>query len=190
MKRLLSEYGSVLVLAALCAYYSAVTVGPYHPISPAAGRKLARTILDDCGAGVQVLIVIRKTADDRGFAEAIRQELASGGGKVVQTVEGSATEARLALEKIARSGAKLQAVATHHPGSATLDRATRPRDFARRIPSRCRLRSGSPRSAAVGLRRGPDDSGTSRQRVAPTRCPADAANARAQRSDRNRNGWN
>lgn len=117
MKRLLSEYGSVLVLLALGAYYSAVTVGPYHPISPVAGRKLARTILDDCGAGVQVLIVIRKTADDRAFAEAIRQELASGGGQVVQTVEGSATEARLALEKIARSGAKLQAIATHHPGS-------------------------------------------------------------------------
>ena len=117
MKRLLSDYGSVLVLAALCVYYSAVTIGPYHPVSPGAGRKLARTILDECGENPQVLIVIRKTAADREFAEAIRQELESRGGRIVQTVEGSATEARQALERIAASGTTLQAVATHHPGS-------------------------------------------------------------------------
>lgn len=117
MKRLLSDYGSVLVLLALCVYYTVVTVGPYHPVSAGAGRQLAQTIQAECGAESQVLIVIRKTAADREFAAAIRQELESRGGRVVQTVEGSATEVRQVLDQIAASGARLQAVATHHPGS-------------------------------------------------------------------------
>ncbi len=147
MKRLLSEYGSVLVLLALCAYYSAVTVGPYHPISPGAGRKLARAILDDCGAGAQVLIAIRKTAGDRQFAEAIRQELESHGGNVVQTVEGSAAEARQALETIAQSGARLQAVATHHPGSEWGPlREQRLAEWGQRFPGLQGLRVYKPRS--------------------------------------------
>jgi len=147
MKRLLSEYGSVLVLLALCAYYSAVTVGPYHPVSPGAGRKLARAILDDCGAGAQVLIAIRKTAGDRQFAEAIRQELESHGGNVVQTVEGSAAEARQALETIAQSGARLQAVATHHPGSEWGPlREQRLAEWGQRFPGLQGLRVYKPRS--------------------------------------------
>lgn len=117
MKRLLSDYASVLVLAALCVYYSAVTVKPYHPVTPGAGRELARTIVDQCGRDARVLIAIRKTADDRVFAESIRQELESHGGQVLETVEGSAADVRQALERIAASGAALQAVATHHPGS-------------------------------------------------------------------------
>lgn len=117
MKRLFSDYASLLVLAALCVYYSAVTVKPYHPVSPAAGRKLAREILDQCGPDARVLVAIRKTADDRRFAEAIREELETAGGTVVQTVEGSAADVRQALERIAAAGEPLHAVATHHPGS-------------------------------------------------------------------------
>ena len=118
MKRLVSEHGSVLVLVALCVYYSAVTIGPYYPTSSWAGRALGRTILRDYGPGVQVLIAVRKSADDRTFAGAVRGAIESGGGRVLRTVEGSAADLQLALEAIAESGARLQAVATHHAGAA------------------------------------------------------------------------
>jgi hypothetical protein len=44
--RFVSEYGSIFVLLALCAYYSIVTLAPQHPISEPAGRSLAREIVE------------------------------------------------------------------------------------------------------------------------------------------------
>ncbi|MCZ6795484.1 MAG: ABC transporter permease [Planctomycetota bacterium] len=115
--RFVSEYGSVFVLLILCAYYSAATVAEQNPITPRAGRDLARAIVSEHGDGASVLIVVRDTNQDREFAAAIRRELEAAGATVLATVAGDPSSARQALEKVGTDGSRLDAIATHHPGS-------------------------------------------------------------------------
>jgi ribose transport system permease protein len=118
MKRFLSDYGSVFVLLLLCGYYSAVTLDVQHPVTPSAGRALARAIVDERGAGATVLILVRDTAQDREFAAAVRGELELLGAQVLDVAE-SATpaDARVALERVAEGRERIDAVATHDAGS-------------------------------------------------------------------------
>ena len=71
MKRLFSEYGSVLVFLLLCGYYSVVTWSEQHPTNAAAGRSLAQSIIAEHGVQSDTLIIVRDTVADRIFAKAI-----------------------------------------------------------------------------------------------------------------------
>ena len=86
VKRLLSDYGSLLVLLLLCAYYSAVTWTEQQPVTPAAGRDLAAAIIDEHGDSAAVVIVVRNTRLDAAFARAIAEELEASGATVLETV--------------------------------------------------------------------------------------------------------
>ncbi|MAV36486.1 MAG: sugar-transporting ATPase [Planctomycetaceae bacterium] len=117
MKRLFSEYGSVVVFLLLCGYYSVVTWSEQHPTTAAAGRAMARLIVATHGADSDTLIVVRDTMADRVFAAAIAGELERSGGRVRETVFAKApVDAGRALRRIG-SGEPLQAVATHHAGT-------------------------------------------------------------------------
>ena len=117
--RFLSNYGSVLVLLLLCAYYSIVTWGVQHPITPSAGRKIARTIAREHGEDASVWIVIRNTEKDKVFAAAIEKELKSLGATVIGTLPADKpSDVRVALEQISADDVRLNAIATNEPGSA------------------------------------------------------------------------
>ena len=115
--RFVSEYGSVFILLLLCAYYSVATLRRHHPITPAAGRRVAREILRTRGSDATILIVVRATEQDRRYASAIRDELESRGGRVLATVAGQPRDARAALEQVGESGVTLSAIATHQPSA-------------------------------------------------------------------------
>jgi len=120
MRRFLSRYGSILVLLALCGYYSAVTLDEQHPVSPSAGRQVARKILGATGSDApspSVLIVVRPTVRDAEFASAVREELESSGASVFDVVQGSPVETRAALIRAGQGEVALAAVATHQPAS-------------------------------------------------------------------------
>ena len=117
LAKLFSDYGSLLILALLCAYYSFATLGEQHPISPASGREVAERIRQEKGDNAAILIVIRDTQQDRQFADAIQERITTGGGQVLETIAGSPVEVRKSMLKLAEAGAKLDAIATHRPGS-------------------------------------------------------------------------
>lgn len=118
MKRFLSDYGSIFVLLLLCGYYSAVTLQVQHPVTPAAGRALAGTIVDAHGSDAAVLILVRETVQDRTFAEAIRAELESHGTHVLDVAEvANPAAARQALVRAAQSHDRIDAIATHDAGA-------------------------------------------------------------------------
>ena len=118
MKRFLSDYGSVFVLLLLCGYYSAVTLDVQHPITPSAGRALARAIVDEHGDGAAVMILVRNTAQDRAFAAAVRGELESLGAQVLDVAEApTPADARNALERVGQAHTRVDAVATHDASS-------------------------------------------------------------------------
>ncbi len=115
--RLITDYGSLVILGLLCAYYSFATLGEQHPITPESGRALAQRIQRDKGAGAAVLIVIRDTRQDLLFAAAIQHQLMANGGQWLGTLAGSPAEVRPALLNLAAKGTRLDAIATHRPGS-------------------------------------------------------------------------
>jgi ribose transport system permease protein len=118
LSRLFDEYGSVLVLLLLCAYYSYATLSEKNPITPAAGRQLAQTIAAEHGANASVVIVVRTTTQDRAFAEAIESELLELGATVLETVHASsARDASPNLERLAEEHPRIDAIATNNPCS-------------------------------------------------------------------------
>ncbi|HWB12092.1 MAG TPA: ABC transporter permease [Pirellulales bacterium] len=109
--RLLSDYGMILVLVLLCAFFSAVTYREQSVSGAAAGRQLAGTIEREVGGSARVLIAVRDVPADAAMAEELRRELEKAGGQVADVVRGEPKDARRALEKLAASGGRLDAVA-------------------------------------------------------------------------------
>lgn len=116
--RWLADYGMLLVLLLLCAYYSAATYREQHPGGRGAGEQLAGEIARRVGPAAGVLIVVRDTREDAEFAEAIRERLAAAGFRDVQSVRGQPADARAALERIARERRPLGVIAANHVTAA------------------------------------------------------------------------
>ncbi|HEY7307993.1 MAG TPA: ABC transporter permease [Gemmataceae bacterium] len=118
LSRFLSDYGMSLVLLLLCIYYSAVTFAEQDPTGAAGGERLARVVIERVPASGGVLLVVRDTREDRAFAEAFHQRLKETGIEVVDDVRGRPSDARAALERIADSGGKLDAIAANQATSS------------------------------------------------------------------------
>jgi len=107
----LTEYGMILVLLLLCAFFSAVTYSEQSPTGEIAAKQLAADLLRQPGKGGRVLIVVRSQADDTLYARALEQRLTAGGVRVVGVVMGEPKDAREALKKLAAGTEKLEAIA-------------------------------------------------------------------------------
>jgi ribose transport system permease protein len=117
VKRFIADNGSVIVLLALCAYYSVVTLGEQHPNTPAAGQEVAAAILHEFSEATTVVVISRDTAQDRAYTDAVRTAVEAGGGTVLAIVNGEPTDAREALEQVGGSFDKVDAIATNHSAS-------------------------------------------------------------------------
>src|SRR5215831_18473242 len=111
LSRMLSEYGMVLVLFLLCAYYSAVTIANQYPEGRAGGSTLAREVARQTGPGARVLIVAGEGRLEAEFAEALEAQLNADGKEVVARVQGQPFNVRQALQQIAERRGKLDAIA-------------------------------------------------------------------------------
>jgi ribose transport system permease protein len=109
--RLFGDYGMLLVLVLLGAFFSIATLEEQHPASAAGGRQLARDLLRRFQPGARVLIVVRDTAEDGEFAKELGGWLQAGGLVVVETVKGQPADARQALVRIANRPGKLEVIA-------------------------------------------------------------------------------
>jgi ribose transport system permease protein len=106
-----ADYGMVFVLLLLCAFFSVVTISDQSPAGEAAAEQVAADIREQFGKSARVLIVAGDQPEDAAFAETLARELAAAGAQVPATVQGEPREARDALEKIAASGNRLDAIA-------------------------------------------------------------------------------
>src|SRR5688572_29349222 len=109
--RLASEYGMLLVLLLLCAYYSLVTYGPQEPAGAAAARQVARDASRDLAPGSAVLVVVGAGAKDEEFAAEFSRRAAAQGWTVAGSVAGSPADARGVLERLNAEGRRLDAIA-------------------------------------------------------------------------------
>ncbi|QDU41202.1 Ribose transport system permease protein RbsC [Maioricimonas rarisocia] len=107
------DYGMVFVLLLLGLLFSALTIREQHPTGGDAGRQVADFILDQHGESAAVLIVGRPTAEDREFTTAAAERLEEKGATVLATVNGSAVDARKAIEAILADGGTIDAIAAN-----------------------------------------------------------------------------
>ena len=92
------DYGMLFVLLLLCAIFSVATIRTVHPTGAAAGRQVARDILDSLPTSAKVMIATRGNADDVAFAEALDQELRAANVSVVARVSGQSFDIVPVLE--------------------------------------------------------------------------------------------
>jgi ribose transport system permease protein len=116
--RFVSEYGMLLVLVFLCAYYSWATYRVQHAVGRPGGEQLAAEVSGRFEPGSTVLLVARSTQEDGAFAEAAREGLNRNGFRVVETVRGEPPDAREALERLAASGQPLDLIAANEVTAA------------------------------------------------------------------------
>lgn len=109
--RFLADYGMILVLVLLCAFFSVVTYSDQSPTGEAAAKQVVSTIQQQFGKTPRVLIAASDQPGDAAFAASMERELAASGGQVVATVKGEPKDAREALVKISAGGGKLDAIA-------------------------------------------------------------------------------
>lgn len=109
--RFLTDYGMILVLVLLCAFFSVVTYTDQSPTGEAAAKQVATAILKQFGKTPNVLIAASDQPGDGAFAAGLERDLTASGARILATVKGEPRDAREALVKIKESGGKLDAIA-------------------------------------------------------------------------------
>ena len=111
LSRLFADYGMVLALLLLCAFFSAVTYSEQHLSGAAAADQLAAAITKQFARGARVLIAARDQPEDIAFAERLHERLTTAGANVIEVVKGEPKDARAALQRAADSRTKLDVIA-------------------------------------------------------------------------------
>jgi ribose transport system permease protein len=104
--RLLSDHGMIFVLAALCAFFSFVTLTPQSMT----GQEAVTHVLKTIRQGQQVMIAVRASAEESAFADAVAEGVKKAGAGVLAVVKGGPAEVRSVLEKTVAAGGRLDVV--------------------------------------------------------------------------------
>ena len=112
MQRLLSDYGMILVLAALCVLFSLLTLKEQVPEGSAAADELVEWIKSEFPKTDVILAVGAVNKESASLAQKVGQELKTDGFANARVVVGTPRDLRLALDEIAADGGTLAAIAT------------------------------------------------------------------------------
>ncbi|MCB9922895.1 MAG: ABC transporter permease [Planctomycetaceae bacterium] len=146
MQKFISQYGVLFVLVLLCAYYSFATLNPQQPSDAAAGQNLARFIGQQL-PNANVLIVVRDSADDRQYADSIRQTLTALNIEPVGIVAGEPRDVIVELRRLGTDGTKVDVIATQHASAQwSVLGATKLNELANEFPSLANIQVLKPSS--------------------------------------------
>ena len=109
--RWLADYGMILVLVLLCAFFSAVTYSEQSPTGEVAARQVVEAVLKAVPNGARVLVVASDQPGDAAFAARVERDLTAAGARVLASATGEPRNAREALQKIQAAGGLLDAIA-------------------------------------------------------------------------------
>lgn len=111
LRRLLSHYGMLAVLVLIGLVFSALTLEEQPATDAASARRLVAAIRRQVPAGAKVLVAVRPTAEDGRLADALVTELSAAGLDVADVVRGEPQAVRASLDRLAKAGGKVDAVA-------------------------------------------------------------------------------
>jgi ribose transport system permease protein len=107
--RFLSDYGMIVVLLLLCAFFSLLSLSPQYRVDRAGAEILAKEIAPDA----KVLLFARQIAEDLAFTTALEAELRTRGVTIVDSVVGEPPDARATLVRLAEAKQPLDVIACH-----------------------------------------------------------------------------
>ncbi len=119
-RRLLSEYGMVIVLAALCLLFSLLTISEQYPTGRAAAEELATLIAETVPDRSRILIVAQESADDNEFVQVLVERLKDTRLVLLTPAMGSPSVIRGRLDVLDSTGQAPQYMVTTHAYSATV----------------------------------------------------------------------
>jgi len=111
LRRLLSDYGMLVVLVLIGLVFSVLTLEEQPATDGAAARRLVAAISRQVPAGGRVLVAVRPTPEDGRLADALVTELSAAGLDVADVVRGEPQAVRASLDRLAKAGGKVDAVA-------------------------------------------------------------------------------
>jgi len=111
-RKLLSDYGMILVLIVLCVLFSIMTLKEQIPESSAAAVQLTKHIKNEFRKSDIILAVGAVNKNSAPFAEKLGEELGKKGFSNTRVVVGVPRDLRLALDDIRAKGGRLAAIAT------------------------------------------------------------------------------
>lgn len=100
----MADYGMILVLFLLCAYYSIATLNVQYPGGAEAGRQVARQCRAQLPAGARVMAAAHQGQAAGEFVEAAREVLHAEGFDFVGAAVGDPAALRTTLEDLAAQG--------------------------------------------------------------------------------------
>src|SRR6516165_3340379 len=105
LARLLFDYGILMVLMGVCAYFSVATLAEQHPEGVSAAVDLAPKVLKETRPGDSVIIAARDTPDDAAFAKILAEYLVAQNRRIAATVLGQPDAIAGELAKLAKTNA-------------------------------------------------------------------------------------
>jgi ribose transport system permease protein len=111
LRRLLSDYGMLAVLVLIGLVFSVLTLEEQPATDGAAARRLVAAISRQVPAGGRVLVAVRPTPEDGLLADALVTEISAAGLDVADVVRGEPQAVRASLDRLAKAGGKVDAVA-------------------------------------------------------------------------------
>jgi len=112
MRKLLNNYGMVLVLLGLCVIFSILTLKQQIPAGKAAVTEVSAQIIQDCEPNDVILAVGAFNRESARFAEAVSASLQENGFSCVQVVTGRPHDLRATLDRLQAAGQTPAALAT------------------------------------------------------------------------------
>jgi ribose transport system permease protein len=107
----MTDYGMIVALFILCAYFSWKTVETQYPAGKTAADQVCSKVMKKLGADAKLIIVSGKGNADIEFSSALENDLLSNGVTPVDIVQGQPADLRRAIEKASASGTVVNAIA-------------------------------------------------------------------------------
>jgi ribose transport system permease protein len=109
--RTMTDYGMIVALILLCAYFSWKTVETQAPTGSQAAEQVCAKIMKKLGKNAKVIIVSGKGDDDVEFSNALKEDLLSRGVTPLAVVQGQPADLRKAIVKAQDSKSLINSIA-------------------------------------------------------------------------------
>ena len=112
VNRLVSDYGMLLALGVLCAFFSYATLSEQDPNGEGAANQVVKRLSDfPAGTAIRVVAVAGSDKESDGFVRRIQSQLGKGSQvTLVAVVQGEPRDIRRAFERVASDGQRVDAI--------------------------------------------------------------------------------